>query len=348
VVRFSEVWRLNVYLGATAQSGHNHGMMWRRFSLLTLLASACLIPAARTSDGFQCEQDAQCTEGFVCRGQTCVGAGTPLSEPAFPIRSAMYWGSFPGRWTAGTHFTPSLGSYDSTQDAVIQAHLRALQHGHIQVGFYSWYGPRSESDARLQQMLQASEEGSQQWAVYDEVDYNNPRSAEEVATVLQSLGQDLAKHPNYLRLGGKFVVMVHSDFYGDPCELSSRWVAGNRQAGSPAYLLLRTDTDGSTAYQSCAEQADAWFQFGTGGILREADSVSLRPGTWKSGATAGTLSRDPTRWRNDVSSAATMQVKFQIVAGFNNWDEGGAVESAQEWASDSGFGLYLDTLHELP
>ncbi len=37
--------------------------------------------------------------------------------------------------------------------------------------------------------------------------------------------------------------------------------------------------------------------------------------------------------------------KWQLVATFNEWGEGTIVESAQQWASASGYGQYLDALH---
>jgi hypothetical protein len=36
---------------------------------------------------------------------------------------------------------------------------------------------------------------------------------------------------------------------------------------------------------------------------------------------------------------------FQLVATFDEWGEGTSVESASEWASGSGYGAYLDALH---
>jgi hypothetical protein len=36
---------------------------------------------------------------------------------------------------------------------------------------------------------------------------------------------------------------------------------------------------------------------------------------------------------------------WQLVTTFNEWGEGTAVESAEEWASSSGYGDYLDALH---
>jgi hypothetical protein len=36
---------------------------------------------------------------------------------------------------------------------------------------------------------------------------------------------------------------------------------------------------------------------------------------------------------------------WQLVTTFNEWGEGTAVESASEWSSASGYGAYLDVLH---
>jgi hypothetical protein len=72
--------------------------------------------------------------------------------------------------------------------------------------------------------------------------------------------------------------------------------------------------------------------------------VSISPGFWKKGDTVR-LARDMTRWRSDVASYAAATPRFRLVTTFNEWGEGTAVESAQEWASASGEGTYLDALH---
>ena len=37
--------------------------------------------------------------------------------------------------------------------------------------------------------------------------------------------------------------------------------------------------------------------------------------------------------------------QWQLVTTFNEWGEGTAVEGATEWQSSSGYGAYLDALH---
>ena len=39
--------------------------------------------------------------------------------------------------------------------------------------------------------------------------------------------------------------------------------------------------------------------------------------------------------------------RWQLVLSFNEWPEGTSIESAREWATPSGYGAYLDVLHEL-
>ena len=39
--------------------------------------------------------------------------------------------------------------------------------------------------------------------------------------------------------------------------------------------------------------------------------------------------------------------EWQLVETFNEWPEGTAVESAREWGSPSGFGTYLDAMHDV-
>ena len=59
------------------------------------------------------------------------------------------------------------------------------------------------------------------------------------------------------------------------------------------------------------------------------------------------LGRDVTRWRADVADMIVSDARWQLVLTFNEWPEGTSVESGREWATPSGYGAYLDALHEL-
>ncbi len=73
----------------------------------------------------------------------------------------------------------------------------------------------------------------------------------------------------------------------------------------------------------------------------------ISPGFDERSEPAPRLSRDPARWRDDVAAMVSSGARWQLVLTFNEWPEGTSVESAQEWATPSGYGAYLDVLHEL-
>lgn len=51
--------------------------------------------------------------------------------------------------------------------------------------------------------------------------------------------------------------------------------------------------------------------------------------------------------RLDAPACFASNARWQLVLTFNEWPEGTSVESATEWATPSGYGTYLDALHEL-
>jgi hypothetical protein len=53
-----------------------------------------------------------------------------------------------------------------------------------------------------------------------------------------------------------------------------------------------------------------------------------------------------TRWNQNIQDMIASGAPFQLITTFNEWGEGTAAESAQEWASSSGYGAYLDDLHD--
>ena len=75
--------------------------------------------------------------------------------------------------------------------------------------------------------------------------------------------------------------------------------------------------------------------------------TAIAPGFDERGEAAPRLPRDLGRWRADVADMVASNARWQLVLSFNEWPEGTSVESAREWATPSGYGAYLDVLHEL-
>ena len=121
-----------------------------------------------------------------------------------------------------------------------------------------------------------------------------------------------------------------------------RWHAANTVG---AYLVLKA----FSGYRSCSDQPDAWHQYSA--ALPEydlsPDAFMVAPGFDERTEPAPRLARDPARWRADVEAMLASNARWQLVLTFNEWPEGTSVESAREWATPSGYGAYLDSLHEL-
>ena len=58
-----------------------------------------------------------------------------------------------------------------------------------------------------------------------------------------------------------------------------------------------------------------------------------------------TTPRDLPRWNDDITDMNGTALPWHLVLTFNEWGEGTSVESAREWATPSGYGAYLDALH---
>jgi len=167
-------------------------------------------------------------------------------------------------------------------------------------------------------------------------------SVETIRSDLEYIRDQYASKPAYLKIDGRFVVYVYGNSE-DSCDATAtRW----RQANTVgAYVVLKA-FDG---FRSCPEQPDAWHQYSA--ALPEydlaPDAFMIAPGfdEWSEGAPR--LTRDLARWRADVSAMVASNAHWQLVLTFNEWPEGTSVESAHEWASPSGYGSYLDALHEV-
>lgn len=265
-------------------------------------------------------------------------------QPEFPIVGTFYYPWFPESWTQlgvypYTNYRPSLGYYDSADPAVIRAHVRAMHYGRIDVGISSWWGQGAATDQRVRRLLQAATNTNFRWTLYHELEGYGDPSVDRIRADLAYIRSHYASDQSYLRVDGRFAVFVFSaDDSG--CGVVNRWTRAN---SANAYLVF----EAFPGYLECAIQPDGWHLYG--GASAESmlvpHSFTINPGFWKSGEEPF-LARDPARWASNVTSMTGSEAEWQLVTSFNEWGEGTAVESADGWASDSGFGTYLDALHE--
>ena len=270
---------------------------------------------------------------------------TRATQPAFPIRAAFYYPWFPEAWRQSglspfTRYTPSLGLYDSRAPAVIRAQIRAMRYAGISAGIASWWGVGSRTDRRLPLLLSTTVRMHSpfRWAVYYEPEGQGDPSVAQIRSDLTAIRRRAASGA-YLRVGKRFVVFVYAGATDD-CTMADRWKKANTVG---AYVVLKV----FPGFRTCASQPDGWHQYapGTAEQNQAPWSFQISPGFFKATETSPRLARDPVRWSQSIRDMIASKARFQLVATFNEWGEGTAVESAQEWASTSGYGVYLDALH---
>jgi glycosyl hydrolase family 99 len=268
------------------------------------------------------------------------------AQPRLPVRAFFYYPWFPETWGSlhdHTRYHPSLGFYDSSSPQVIRNHLRALEYGHAQVGISSWWKRGDRPDSRLPALLHETiAAGSPlRWSVYYEPEAQRDPSVDEIRSDLGYLRDRYGTDPAFFRLNGRFVVLVYAD-PSDGCSMADRW----RQANTVgAHVVLKL----FPGYRDCPSQPDGWHQYSASPETSHGrDSFTVSPGFWKWDEPSPRGARDAERFRQNVSHMAASGASYQLVISFNEWGEGTAVESAEEWASPSGYGVYLDALHDVP
>lgn len=266
------------------------------------------------------------------------------AQPSFPIRAAFFYPWFPEAWSQSnfkpfTNYQPSDGYYDSSQPSIIRSQIAAMQYANIQAGIASWWGQGTPTDQRFSQLLKATKGTTFRWAVYYEAAQKKP-TADQIQSDLAYLRDHYGSDPSYLRVNGRFVVFVYNSADGG-CTITDDWKKGNTVN---AYLVLKV----FQGYKNCASQPDSWHQYAPAKDTSSqgTDSFSISPGFWKKGEQTPRLNRDLNRWAQDVRAMIASDANFQLVVSFNEWGEGTAVESADQWQTGSGYGAYLDVLHD--
>jgi hypothetical protein len=276
-------------------------------------------------------------------------AGTPTPAPttptsATPVRATFYYPWFPQAWNQQgmnpfTHYHPTAGFYDGASSAVVASQIQAMQYAKIQVGIASWWGQGSREDAKVPMLLSTAAATGFKWAFYYELEGTTDPSSAQIASDLAYINSHYGSNPSVYKINGHPVIFV----YGGPndgCGMANRWAAGDAAAGD--YVILKV----FPGYAGCANQPSNWHQYSPAvpEDHQAGRAFAISPGFNK--ANEGVrLARDLTRWQQDVRDMVASHEPWQLITTFNEWGEGTAVESASEWSSASGYGAYLDALH---
>ncbi len=268
----------------------------------------------------------------------------PKSTLPFPIRAAFFYPWYPEAWNQSglnpfTRYKPSLGYYSADNSQVISDQIEAMQYGKIQAGIASWWGIGHYTDKRIPLLLESAKNTTFLWSLYVESEGYGDPSVDSIRTDLTYIRDQYAVSPAYLKINGKFVVFVYGND-SDNCSMVKRWTDANTVN---AYLVLKI----FVGYKKCTQQPDAWHQYSPAVSQRQVgtDSFVISPGFALAGKENIPLPRDIDRWKSDIQTMNASHANFQLITTFNEWGEGTAVETANEWTSQSGFGSYLDALH---
>ena len=274
------------------------------------------------------------------------GPAADTTQPAWPIHAAFYYAWYPEAWFRPpifpySLFYPSLDFYAASDPRVVRRQLDAMRYAHLDAGIYSWWGRDGypPTDLRFWRYLAAARTTPFRWAIYYEREGYDDPSVERIRSDLEYVRDEYASKPAYLRVDGRFVVFVYGS---DSCATAERWREANATIG--AYLVLKA----FGGYRDCAAQPAAWHEY-SGDLPEYAllpDAFMISPGFDQVQEAAPRLPRDLDRWRQDVADMVASQARWQLVISFNEWAEGTSVESAREWATPSGYGAYLDALHD--
>jgi len=266
------------------------------------------------------------------------------SSLSLPIRAAFYYPWFPEAWTQGgvypySNYTPTLGYYDQSDQEIIRQQIDAMLYGHIQAGIASWWGQGTNTDNRMPEILAATGGTPFKWAIYYEPEGVGNPDVGTITADLVYLQNKYSNDPAYLRINNRFVVFVYAD-PGDGCGMVDRWKQANTLN---AYIVLKV----FPGYQACVNQPDGWHQYAPAAAEDSQGqySYTISPGFWKVGENPR-LVRNLAVWQENIRTMMASGAAFQLITTFNEWGEGTAVESANQWATPSGYGAYLDALHD--
>ncbi len=271
------------------------------------------------------------------------GQKSSLVSLTFPIRAAFYYPWFPEAWTQNsiypyTNYQPSMGYYDLEVPGIIQQQINAMLYGNIEAGIASWWGQGTDTDNRMQALLSAAAGTSFKWGIYYEPEGVGNPDVNTLTADLIYLQNRYSNDPSFLRIDNRFVIFVYADAT-DGCAMVDRWHQANT---INAYIVLKV----FPGYLTCVSQPDGWHQYGPAQAQDSQGqySYTISPGFWKVGENPQ-LGRNLYTWDQSIRDMVASGADFQLITTFNEWGEGTAVESATEWATSSGYGSYLDALH---
>jgi len=275
-----------------------------------------------------------------------VYTGPPDGSLTYPLRGAFYYAWYPETWSVNgkdVFYRPTLGKYANGDPNIQTDHVRALDYANVDVSIVSWWGPDKTLDRpRILNLMDRTKSLNSpvKWTVYHEEERLRDMSVSELKADLDYLKKWFAWHESWAHIDGKPIIFVYNE---GGCEVADRWT---QAAGNEWYVVLKLFPQ----YKDCPSQPNHWHQYGpsTAVLQYPGASFTISPGFWRSDLPQPDLPRvSKDKWTQAVLEMVNSGSDWQLITTFNEWGEGTAVEGAQEWGSDSGYGYYMDALHDI-
>jgi len=226
-----------------------------------------------------------------------------------------------------------------------------MQHGQIGAGIASWWGQAvagnylAETDLRVPLLLYAAEDTSFQWSLLYEVGAVT-KTPVQILMDLAYIRERYAEHPNFLRIGDRWVLFVYHSPGGGPASID-RWRRAlegyAKKYGADLLVVMQVFEGWST---SPYRNRFWWYQYAGAQPYEhhEPYAVCLSPGWWRPDQELPKLARDLDRWNANIRQMRTSGAALQLICSFNEWGEGTSIEAATEWADGSPYGSYIEAL----
>jgi hypothetical protein len=273
----------------------------------------------------------------------------PGSNVTFPVRATFHYPWFPP--TTFGRFHPVLGVYSDSDPATVDAHVRAMDWGKVDVSISSWWGQGKQSEqARIPLLMDRTTAlGSRlkHSLYYEKEGFGNPSHA-EITSDLDYIKARYAGRPEFARIDGQPVLFVYSAD-DTTCAVADKW---SRLAGADFYLVLKV----FAGFGSCVNQPDDWHQYGPASAVHTVgDSFAISPGFWHHAEANPRLKREllyvaqpgtapVADWDANVRAMVASTKHWHLVTTQTEWGEATAIAEATEWQTAE-HGYYLDVLH---
>jgi len=281
----------------------------------------------------------------------------------FPLRGIFYYAWYPNNWAPnGYHvsYQPTNGYYDNNDRTLINNHIDELEYANVDVVIASWWGldndNRRPRDWAIKKCMEETDRRTEngeidlKWAIYYELEafYNEPMD-----TIKSDLNYLMERYVNnhdcYAHIDGKPVVFVYTSGSEDNTEeFMKKWADA---VDDKWYYVLKV----FGGYRDMNNQPSSWHQYGPSTrIHKHKDSsgnlvcLNISPGFKHADPNKGTFLERASEelWTDLAKEMVGSEVDWQLITSYNEWGEGTSVESALDWQTESGYGMYLDVLNK--